>query len=143
MNSCGAPGENPSGAPGDGVRAVPKNRGSNAAGGSPDPELVSALAGHEAGRERAVAFRTRRVVSASQGVMQEQMAGRRRIRSLALASILLVVLLLGPLVWWAVDNLIAGGHLADPASQLALWVCILCPALAASALVAGWMRHRS
>lgn len=122
--------------------AKPPHTGATA-GVSADRDLVSALAGQQANRECAVAHRTRRVVIASLGVMQEQKAGRQRIRSLALASILLVVLLLGPLVWWAVDDLIAGGHLNDPTSQFALWVCILCPAMAAAALVAGWMRQRS
>jgi len=75
--------------------------------------------------------------------MQDQKAGRKRMRSLALAAILLVVLCLGPLVWWAVDSLIADEHLGDVTSQFALWVCILCPALVASALLAGWVRHRS
>jgi Na+-driven multidrug efflux pump len=75
--------------------------------------------------------------------MREQKAGRKRIRSVALAAILLVVLFLGPLVWWAVDNLIAGEHLSDLTSEFAIWVCILCPALVASALLAGWVRHRS
>jgi hypothetical protein len=106
-------------------------------------DLVAALAGGQAGRERAVAHRTRRVVLASLGVMQEQKAGRQRVRALALAAILLVLLLVGPLVWWAADNLIAGEHLGDLTSQFSLWVCILCPALVAAALVAGWLKHRS
>jgi hypothetical protein len=106
-------------------------------------DLVAALAGGQAGRERAVAHRTRRVVLASLGVMQEQKAGRQRVRALALAAILLVLLLVGPLVWWAADNLIAGERLGDLTSQFSLWVCILCPALVAAALVAGWLRHRS
>jgi hypothetical protein len=108
-----------------------------------DRDLLSALAGTQAGRESVLAHRTCRVVNASLGVMQDQKAGRRRIRSVALASILLVVLVLGPLVWWAVDNLIAGGHLGDLTCQFSLWVCILCPALVASALLAGWVRRRS
>lgn len=107
----------------------------------PCHDLLAALAGCHADRERDVAHRTRRVVNASLGIMREQKAGRKRTRSLALAATLVVLLLLGPLVWWAVDDLIAGGRLSDPSSQFALWVCILCPALAAAALVAGWMRR--
>jgi hypothetical protein len=106
-------------------------------------ELLAALAGGRAGRERAVAHRTRRVVLTSLGVMQEQRAGRQRVRALALAAILLVLLVVGPLAWWAVDNLIAGEHLGDLTSQFSLWVCILCPALVAAALVAGWLKHKS
>jgi hypothetical protein len=75
--------------------------------------------------------------------MQDQKAGRRRIRAVALAALLLVVLGLGPLVWSVVDNLIADEHLSELTSQFALWVCVLCPALVACALLAGWVRKRS
>jgi hypothetical protein len=108
-----------------------------------DRDLLSSLAGTDAGRECLLACRTRRVVGASLGLMQEQKAGRKRIRAVALAAILLVVLALGPLVHWAVDSLFAGEHLSDLTSQFALWVCILCPALVACALLAGWVRHRT
>jgi hypothetical protein len=108
-----------------------------------DRDLVAALAGGQAAQDRTVAHRTQRVVLASLGVMQDQKAGRQRVRALALASILLVVLAVGPLVWWAVDNLIAGEHLGDLTSQFSLWVCILCPALVAAALVAGWLKQKS
>jgi hypothetical protein len=107
-----------------------------------DGELVSALAGKQAGREQAVAFRTRRVVAASHGVMQDQKAGRKRGRALALASILLVVLAMGPFVWRVTDDIVSGEHWADLATQTSLWICILLPALVAAALVAGWMRQK-
>lgn len=106
-------------------------------------DLLSALAGTQASRDCVMAFRTRRVVGSSLGLMQEQKAGRKRIRAVALAAILLVVLLLGPLLHWAVDTLLGGERLCDLTSQCALWVCILCPALVACALLAGWVRNRS
>jgi hypothetical protein len=111
-------------------------------GGNLDGELVSALAGKQAGREQAVAFRTRRVVAASHGVMQDQKAGRKRGRALALASILLVILAMGPFVWRVTDDIVSGEHWADLATQTSLWICILLPALVAAALVAGWMRQK-
>lgn len=111
--------------------------------GSTDPELRTALSESRAGRDREVAQSTRRVVMASLGVIKEQKAGRKRVRAIAIASILVFLLVFGPLIWWAVDNLIAGEHLGDLACQFALWACILCPALLAAAVVAGWLRHRS
>ena len=108
-----------------------------------DPQLLSALAGKEAGRERDVAFRTRRVVAASLGVLQGQKEGRKRGRALALAAILMVILALGPLVWRLADEVMAGAHLTDEAIQVSLLAFILCPAILAAVLVAGWMRKRS
>jgi len=112
--------------------------------GTPDKnrDLLSAIAGTQAGRERAVAHRARRVVMASYGVMQDQKAGRKRSRSLALASILLVILAMGPFVWRLTDDLIGGEHLADLPAQISCLGCFLLPAVLAAALVAGWMRQK-
>jgi hypothetical protein len=130
------------------VKAVELDTGSAAlpsaegAGDGANRELLSALAGNQAGRERAVAYRTRRVVMASLGVMQDQKAGRKRSRAVVLASILLVILALGPFFWLVSDDLISGEHISDIATQFSLWICILCPALLAAALVAGWSSDR-
>jgi hypothetical protein len=108
-----------------------------------NPDLLAALSGKQAGRERAVAEKTRRVVMASLGVMQDQKAGRRRTRSLALASLVLLLLALGPFVWRVADDLIGGEHIGDIATQASLWVCVLCPVILAAVLVAGWSRLKS
>jgi hypothetical protein len=59
---------------------------------------------------------------------------------LALASILLVILALGPFVWHIADDLIGGEFLSDLPTESSLLVCILCAALLAAALIAGWRR---
>jgi hypothetical protein len=107
-----------------------------------DRDLLSALSGNQAGRERAVAHRTRRVVLTSLGVMQEQKAGRKRGRSLALASILLVVLAMGPFVWRVADDVVGGEHWSDMSAQVSIWIGIFFLALLAAALVAGWARSK-
>src|SRR5579884_3294354 len=109
-----------------------------AEGVRPARELIAAL-GH-ADRDREVASRTRKVVMASAGVLQQQKASRNRNRAVALAVILLVLLSLGPLIWMVVDFLSSGARLGDVTTQCSLWACILCPALLAAALV-GWYRH--
>jgi hypothetical protein len=104
-------------------------------------DLVSALSGTQAARDSAVAHRTRRVVLASLGVIEEQKLDRRRGRALALASLVLVVLALGPFIWRVVDDLIGGEHVSDIPTQMSLLICVLCPAMIAAVLVAGWARR--
>jgi hypothetical protein len=106
-------------------------------------DLLGALTGRQAGRERAVAEKTRRVVMASLGVMEDQKAGRKRSRSLVLATFLLIVIALGPFVWRVTDDLIGGERLSDVATQFSLWACILCPAVLAAVVIAGWSRIKS
>jgi hypothetical protein len=107
-----------------------------------DRKFVGSLAGMDADREMAVGYRTRRVVLASMGVLADNRADQRRTRSLALAAILLIILLLGPLVWWTVDSIAAGGRLTDLASELGVWIMFLGAALLACVLLAGWLRRK-
>ncbi len=111
-------------------------------GTDPDQDLIASVTGTTGDRDRATAYRTRRVVLASLGVLQQQKAGRKRTRAVAIAAAIVVLLVVAPLVWWAVDNLIAGEHMGDLTSELSMWVCILCPAILAAAVMAGWLRKR-
>jgi hypothetical protein len=105
-------------------------------------DMLRALTGMDASRDRAVAHRTRRVVQSSLGVIKERKQTTSRARAVALAVTLIVLLLIAPLLWEATDSLIAGEHLGDPGNQLSLWACIVAPTLLAAALVAGWWRKR-
>lgn len=125
------------------VHAAADTSGTMASGPERHRDLVEALAGRQGDHEGAVAHRTRRVVMASLGVLQEQKAGRRRSRSIALACLLVALLLLGPAAWRVADDLIGGDLFGDLPTQFSLWFSFLCLALAGAVLVAGWMRRKS
>jgi hypothetical protein len=106
-------------------------------------DAVAALAGGAADRERAVAFKTRRVVATSLGVIEEQKAGHRRSRAVAIAATLLVFFVVGPPVWWIADTLIEEERVTSVASEIAVWGFFMSTALLASALLVGWLRRKS
>ena len=106
-------------------------------------ELVEALVGTRADRDRTTATKTRRVVAASAGLMQEQRAGRKRMRAMALAATLVVFFVVAPPVWWIAENLIEEEHLTSLMSELAVWGFFSVTALLGAALLAGWLRRKS
>jgi hypothetical protein len=106
-------------------------------------ELAEAAAGFQGDRARETADKTRRVVTTSAGLMQEQRAGRKRIRAMALAATLVVFFVVAPPIWWIAENLIEEEHLTSTLSELAVWGFFSVTALLGSALLAGWLRRRS
>lgn len=101
------------------------------------------MSGFSGDRDRATAERTRRVVMASAGLMREQQAGRKKIRSMALAATLVVLFVVGPPIWWIAETLIEEEHLTSLMSELAVWGFFSVTALLGSALLAGWLRRKS
>lgn len=113
------------------------------AGTTPSADVLAALTGTQADRERQVAQQTRRVVLASLGVIQEHNAGLKRSRAVAVAVALLVFFVVGPPIWWIADTLIEEERITSLATEITVWGFFVCTALLASALVAGWVRRKS
>lgn len=100
-------------------------------------ELLGVLVGKDAQGSQRVAERTRRAVRMAVIARQEKQAGNRRTLGIALAVCLGILTLLAPALWSSVDDLVAGEHLGDIPTEVALMVMILFPAVIA-ALIAGW-----
>lgn len=106
-------------------------------------DLIETAAGFQGDSARATADKTRRVVMTSAGVMQEQSAGRKKTRAMALAATLVVFFVVAPPIWWIAESLIEEEHVTSTLSELAVWGFFSVTALLASALLAGWLRRRS
>lgn len=105
-------------------------------------DLIEAVSGLQGDRDRATADKTRRVVMASAGVMQDQRAGRKKIRAWAIAATLVVFFIVAPPIWWLVETLMEEQHLTT-FGEIAIWSFFSITALLGSALLAGWLRGKS
>jgi hypothetical protein len=106
-------------------------------------DLIDSVSGLQADRDRSIADKTRRVVIASAGVMQDQHAGRRKMRAMALAATLVIFFVVAPPIWWLTETLIEEQHLTGAFSEVAIWGFFSLTALLGSALLAGWLRRKS
>ena len=106
-------------------------------------DLIEAVSGMQGDRDRTAADKTRRVVMASAGVIQDQQAGRKRIRAWAIAATLVVFFIVAPPIWWLAESLIEEQHLSSTFGEIAIWSFFSITALLGSALLAGWLRRKS
>jgi hypothetical protein len=108
-----------------------------------DKDLLSAITGTQADRQRLVCSRVRNVVNTSRGILNEQKEMRCRNRALAGAAVVIFLFLVGPLLWMACEHFSAGGRWCDENGQMGIWLFLWGSALLACALLAGWLKKRS
>ena len=106
-------------------------------------DLIEAVSGLQGDRDRSLSDKTRRVVMASAGVIQDQQAGRKKIRAWAIAATLVVFFIVAPPIWWLTETLIEDQHLNSTFGEVAIWGFFSITALLGAALLAGWLRRRS
>jgi hypothetical protein len=110
---------------------------------APQSDLIEAVSGLHADRDRATSDKTRRVVMASAGVLHEQRAGRKKVRAWAIAATLVVFFIVAPPIWWLAETLIEEQRLSSTFGEIAVWGFFSITALLGAALLAGWLRRRS
>lgn len=102
-----------------------------------DPELLAALTGTDAARERAVALRTRRAVYKALATRRADRQDGRRNLLAALAMAGALALALAPALWAGMDDLLGGETLLDLPGMLVLLGVTLCAAVAAVLFLMG------
>jgi hypothetical protein len=116
--------------------------------GSPDEtrrglsqDLLRAMTGHDAGAQLPVVARTRRAIRVADESRREQGERERRTFGISLFAIGALFVLLAPVLWDSMDDLISGEHFSDLPTQVALVSTLLMMSVVA-ALGVFW-RSRS
>ena len=105
-------------------------------------ELVDALNGLDAQRERALSNRTRRAVSGAVADLNQDRDLRRRSSAIALLTVASLLMLLSPAIWNSVDDLLGGEFMLDLPGMVAAMAFTLFAAVAAVLfLVSGQGKH--
>ncbi len=95
----------------------------NAPETQPDPRVLAALSGAEAGSDRALALRTRRAVYHTLTARRSDRMQERRSLLLALLLTGTLAIALAPAIWAGADELFGGGSLLDlPGMLIALGI---------------------
>lgn len=94
-----------------------------------DPQLLGMLSGFDADAERSVALRARRSVLGRLLRNGEQRVQQRYNFGLALGAAACVLVLIAPVVWMIVDEVLDGEHPASLAPQLGILAILLTAAL--------------
>ena len=108
--------------------------------GNPHPDregLLRAVSGRDAGARHSVVERTRRAVRIADQSRREHARQGRSSMAVALFALGGILLVLAPVLWRGVDDLLGGEHLGDLPTQVALFCALLLMAVVA-ALFAGW-----
>ncbi len=88
-----------------------------------------------------LAMKTRRAVRDAVISSQEGRIRQRRNLGMAILSFVTLLVLLGPTLWNGLEDLLAGEHIFDLPTLLALFTLMLLPAMLA-ALIAVWRGQR-
>ncbi len=94
-------------------------------------ELVAALSGLDAGRDRALSTRTRRAVHDAASDLHEGRHLSRRSGAIALLILAGFLVLLSPAIWNSVDDMLGGEFLLDLPGMVAALAFTLFAAVAA------------
>jgi hypothetical protein len=103
--------------------------------------LLRAVAGHDANAQLPVVARTRRAIRvANESRLEQGERGRRQI-GITLFVFGAIVVLLAPVMWGAVEDMVGGEHFADLPAQVMLLSAFLMLAVG-GALAVAWLGRR-
>lgn len=108
---------------------------------SPDPKLLDALAGLDAGAEMAAAQRTRRAVMETAIQLRETRGRARRRIGFALLGLAALLMFLTPILWVIAEEAFSGESWLDVPALTALLAATMAFGIFA-ALAAQWRKQR-
>lgn len=105
-----------------------------------DPGVLSTLSGLNSDSTMKLAQRARRSVREAVIVRDEERGRSRRNLGIALFALAALFILLTPVIWSSMDELMAGEHILDASAMVTMLAIALASAVFA-ALIAGWRRQ--